>query len=121
MHALYCHLWPARIYSIFALIVCFDFLYNFCLKYFSFLEEMSEMLSKMYITHVNYPLFLSDFNETSILSTDFRKNIQISAFIKIHLAGAELLHADRPTDGQIDMTKLIVAFRNFAKASEIVD
>jgi len=45
-------------------IVCFDFLYNFCLKYFSFSEEMSEILSKMYIPHVKYPLFLSDFNET---------------------------------------------------------
>ena len=31
--------------------------------------------------------------------------------MKIRAAGAELLHADRQTD----MTKLIVAFRNFAK------
>ena len=28
--------------------------------------------------------------------------------------GAELFHADRRTDKQTDMTKLIVAFRNFA-------
>jgi len=27
---------------------------------------------------------------------------------------AELIHADRRTDGQIDMTKLIEASRNFA-------
>ena len=32
--------------------------------------------------------------------------------MKIRLMGAELFHAD----GQTDMTKLIVAFRNFAKA-----
>jgi len=31
---------------------------------------------------------------------------------------AELLHADRRTDGRTEMTKLIVAFRNFAKASK---
>jgi len=49
------------------------------------------------------------------------KNIQISAFIKIHPAGAELFHVDGRTDGRTDMTKLIVAFRNFAKAPEIVD
>jgi hypothetical protein len=30
--------------------------------------------------------------------------------------GAELFHADGRTDGQTDMTKLIVAFLNFAKA-----
>ena len=40
--------------------------------------------------------------------------------IKIRLVEAELFHADgrtdAPTDRQADMTKLIVAFRNFAKA-----
>jgi len=30
--------------------------------------------------------------------------------------GAELLHAGGRTDGQTDMTKLIVAYRNFANA-----
>jgi len=41
-------------------------------------------------------------------STDFRKNIQMSNFMKIRPMGAELFHAD----GQANMTKLIVAFRN---------
>jgi len=31
---------------------------------------------------------------------DFRKNIQISNFIKIHPVGDELFHADRHTDGK---------------------
>jgi hypothetical protein len=71
------------------------------------------MLSKMYVgLHVKYPLFLPEFNETWIFSTDF-KNIQISNFMKIFPVGAELFRADR----RADMTKLIVAFRNFAKAS----
>jgi len=34
--------------------------------------------------------------------------------MKIHPVGAEFFHADRQTDGQKDMTKLIVAYRNFA-------
>ena len=38
--------------------------------------------------------------------------------MKICSVGAELFHADRRTDGQADMTKLIVAFRNFAKATK---
>jgi hypothetical protein len=42
----------------------------------------------------------------------FSKNTQISNFMKIRPVGAELFHAD----GQTDMVKLLVAFRNFAKA-----
>ena len=36
--------------------------------------------------------------------------------MKICPVAAELFNADRQTDGQTDMTKLIVGFRNFAKA-----
>jgi hypothetical protein len=43
----------------------------------------------------------------------FSKNSQIPNFMKIRPVGAELFHADRRTD----MTKLIVAFRNFAQAA----
>jgi len=40
-------------------------------------------------------------------------------FMKIHPVGDELFHADGGTDGQTNTTKLIVAFRNFAKAHKI--
>jgi hypothetical protein len=40
--------------------------------------------------------------------------------MKTRLVGAEVFHADRRTDGrtdrQTDLTKLLVAFRNFANA-----
>jgi IS5 family transposase len=36
--------------------------------------------------------------------------------MKIRQVGAELFHADRQTDGRTEMTKLRVAFRNFANA-----
>jgi hypothetical protein len=39
--------------------------------------------------------------------------------MKIRPLGVELFHADRRTDGQTDMTKLIVAFRNLAIAPNI--
>ena len=63
--------------------------------------------------HVKYPWFLSDFIETSIFSTDFLE-IEISNFIRIRPVGAELFYAE----GQTDMKKLIVSFRNFANASK---
>ena len=47
----------------------------------------------------------------------FFKNHKVSNFMKIHPVGAKLFHADRRTDRQTDMMKLIVAFRDFAKAS----
>jgi hypothetical protein len=39
-----------------------------------------------------------------------------SNLLKIHPVGAQLFDADRETEGQTDMTKLIIAFRNFANA-----
>ena len=40
------------------------------------------------------------------------KITQISKFVKVHAVGAELFHADGPSD----MTKLTVTLRNFASA-----
>ena len=45
-----------------------------------------------------------------------KKEAKISSFIKIRPVGVKLLNTDRRTDGQTHMTKLIVAFRNFANA-----
>ena len=93
-HAPYCYLCPALLHNIFPhyLIngtifgeilffwtsrVCFDFLCNVCLKHFSVQGELSEIWSKMYIgLLVKYPLFLSNFNETCIFSTYFRKIVK---------------------------------------------
>ena len=70
---------------------------------------------------VKYPLFLSDFNEIWIFCTEFRgKRVQVSSFVKIRQFGNKLFHADRWMDTQTDMTKLIVAFRYFAKAPKNV-
>jgi hypothetical protein len=67
----------------------------------------------MYIGfHVKYPLFLSDFNETWIFSTDFWIILKVSNFVRIRQVGAGTFHAV----GQTDMTKLIVVFRSSANA-----
>ena len=46
----------------------------------------------------------------------FSKDTQIWNFTKIRPVEAELFHAHERTDVQTDMTKLIVAFRNFTDA-----
>jgi len=44
--------------------LCFDFLHYFQLKHFSFLQEMSKILSYMFVDfHLKYLLVLSDFNK----------------------------------------------------------
>ena len=75
---------------------------------------------------IMYPPLLSDFNETWISSAVSRKNTQISNFMKIRPVGTELFHeegqkvgqADGRKDGQTDMPKLIVVFRNFANGTK---
>jgi hypothetical protein len=47
---------------------------------------------------------------------NFEKRTDLSSFIKIRLVGVELLRAHEKTDGQRNMTKLVVAFPNFKKA-----
>jgi hypothetical protein len=74
--------------------------------------------------HIRYALFLSNFNDTSILSADFRqKNTQMSNFTEGRPVGASCAmrngHTHRQTDGRTDaqthLTKLTVAFRNFCE------
>jgi hypothetical protein len=61
--------------------------------------------------HVKYPLLLSDFSEPGIFSTGFSKCTQISNFLKIPPVEPEIFLAE----GQTDISKLIVVFRNFVK------
>jgi hypothetical protein len=59
------------------------------------------MIKKMYLRlHIKYPLFLSDFNETSVFETDFGEKIQISNSKKIREVLTELFRTNGGrTDG----------------------
>jgi hypothetical protein len=64
----------------------------------------------MYIGHcIKCPLFLSNFNGNFF--DRFSKDTPISNFMKIRSVGAELFQSD----GQTDMTKLIVTFPDFTE------
>jgi hypothetical protein len=97
--------------------MCFDFLHNFSLEHFSFQGKLSEKWSRnTYWSPCKVPLFLSDFNETLIFATDFGK----SSIDKISWNSVQWEPScSMRTDGRTDMTKLIVAFRNFANAPKM--
>ena len=74
-----------------------------------------DMIKNVYWFYVKYPLFLSHFNATWIFSTDLRK------ILKYQISWESVQwqpSCSMQTDGQTDATKLVVAFRNFANASE---
>jgi hypothetical protein len=102
--------------------VCFDILYKFYPKHFLLQEELREILLKIFIgLNVKYPVFLIEFYETWIFTTNFRKkNTQISNLVKIRPVGTELFHAGGQIDGQTDIKKLIATYRNFANAPKHV-
>jgi len=85
---------------------------------FLILRRYERDMIKMHIClHVKYPLFLSYFNETWIFSTDFRKILKCQISWKsVRWEQSFSMRKDGRTDRRTDMTKLIVAFRNFANA-----
>ena len=99
-------------YSCCKLNACFYLFTTFLWKSL-FWEESNEMWSYMYIgLHVKYPLFLSDFNESGILSTDFVKLIKNRISLKSlqWKPSCSIL-----ADGYSNMINLIVAFAIFRK------
>ena len=70
----------------------FDFLYKICLR-----RNERDTIKLSIGLRVNYPSFLSDFNENWIFAAQFRKNHHIANFMKIRPMGAQLFHADGRT------------------------
>jgi hypothetical protein len=67
--------------------------------------------------HVKYPLFLSDFIETWIFSTNFGKSLN-SKFHETPSIGSQVIQCGR-REGQTDwqhMSKLLTGFGNFENA-----
>ena len=99
--------------------LCFRFLCDFYLKYFSFFDKYSDILSKMWKhLHAKHPLFLSDFNQLVPSRQTFEKSSNTKYQISLKSVHWEpvLFHADGQTGGRTDKAKLIVVFLNFANA-----
>jgi hypothetical protein len=67
-----------------------------------------------------HPLFLSDFNETRIFSTDFWKKSQILTSMKLRPVEAELFHADTRTDWHDEANSRFSKFCKRIQKREIV-
>jgi hypothetical protein len=120
----YCHLWPVRLDYILPHYLISGTIFEkklFKLKYlFWFSLQVSSgtffirrRINRHIIKNVHWapfkvPVILARFWWNLIFSTDFRKIFKY--FIKIRPVESKLFHAD----GETDMTKLIVASRNFA-------
>jgi hypothetical protein len=79
--------------------------------HFSFHKEFSEILPSTDISlHVEYPIFLSDFNEAKIFST------RIWKFFKYQFERISFQASRGVTCGRTDTMKLTVAFRKVANA-----
>jgi len=68
------------------------------------------------VVHVQYPIFLSGFNETCFFSSIFEKYSNVS-FRKRKSSGSGVVPRGR-MGGRTDMTKLIVAFLSFVKVPD---
>ena len=72
-----------------------------------------DMIKNVFWSSCTVPLFLSDFNETWIFSTDFRKILKYQiSWLSVQWETSCSVRTDRLTDTK----KLTVAFRNFANA-----
>jgi hypothetical protein len=128
-HAPYCHLWTVHLFSILA-----HYLINgekkvvteqkTCVSIFSTTfvwkishsENWAKYDQKCILVFVWCTVILARLQRTSNFLDWFSKNAQISDVRKIRPEGAELFLAGQ-TDGRTYMTKLTVAFCNFANAS----
>ena len=130
-HAPYFHLWPVRLYSILPHCLLNDMIFGkmllnikcvswfslqFCLKYFSFWEEFSEILSKCKY----FVMWSTRYSSQILMELEFsRKIFEKYSNMKFHENPSSGSRQVRPggrwgerTDGETDMTKLTVAFRN---------
>jgi hypothetical protein len=134
-------LWPVQLYNIFRLYhkrhdskknfiahesVFFIYSKQFTEKFLVLRIIERDIVKNVYCYSCTVALLSPGFNETWIFWTEFRKIIEYqillkSVYWKLHCSMRTQKLTDGQTDRQTDVTKLIVAFSNFANASKNCD
>jgi len=120
-HAPYCHLWPVRLYYMFAHYLINGMIFgkkklNITYVFWFSLRLMSETFLSLrrivrdMTTKVKYPLLAQDFNETWFYRQSFEKYSNIKFHENLSSESRVVLC------GRTDMTKLIIVFSNCANA-----
>jgi hypothetical protein len=136
---LFCHMWPVWLHrnllhyfindaslrkNVLNIILC---IYLLTIKLLFALQLLSDVflilrrihldiVTSLYRSPCKVPVIFLRFQQNFNSLDRVPKIHQISNFMKIRSVRAEWSNADRRSDLQTEMTKLIVAFRNFAKA-----
>ena len=102
--------------------MCFDFLYNICLKHFSFLEEMNAIWQNNCIgLHVKFLYYCPILMKHEFSRTDFRKDFHIPNFMKIRPVGVELSHEDGQTERHYDAnSRFFAILRKLLKSCKTI-
>jgi len=123
-----CHMWTVRLYNIFPHYLINGTIFekkSFSIKCvlifstnlsetFFILKTTESDMSQIYTRlHAKYPLFLSDLKETWISRQIWEKYSNVRVHENLSSCSC-VFHADLQTD----MTKVIVAFRNFKNADQ---
>ena len=132
MHVPYCRLWPAQLYYIFpsylikgtifeeqkkkllnTKMCVLIFFANFVWNIVILRTTERDVTKNVYWSGCRVPAIRSNFNSTWIFSTDYRKILEYKISRK---SVQRQPFCSTRTDRRTDMTKLIVAFRDFANA-----
>jgi hypothetical protein len=101
--------------------VCFDLFLQLLSAIFLILRRTErDMFKNVHWSLCKFPLFFSEDNETEVFSTDFLTILRYQTPWKFFQWEPILFHADGQADGQTDMSKLIIAFRNNANAPKTI-
>ena len=119
-HAPYCHLWPIQLYCIFPHYLVNSKIFKKKLLNIKCVFLVSLQLYLKHDLHAKYLFFVPYYNETLIFLTDSWK------ILKYHISWKSVqwelncsMWVGRQMDGQTDMTKLTVAFHNYANVPKM--